>query len=647
MTAPNCDAIRSMLSDLVASALDPTAAGHVAEHLSVCPNCRALIEVFVRQDLALAELAGNAQQEAMAARIHNALRPQHVASQASSRPAAIVAYPLGDGWDARQAAATVPWWAWGLVGTAAAIILSLSAWFLQSPKPKYDGPRVVIQSPPVANASPREPVEEPAPPPKVAASPQATEPKRSPEPPKPVALAILTSVEGNVALLNNGGTPASTGQPLFPDCGLETHGEGSSATIQYPDMTTVRLSVDTHVQNLRDADGKRLELVRGVVTADVAPQPRGRPMVLTTPKAQAVVLGTKLRLTSGENSASLLVEKGRVRFVRQEDGQALEVPQGHYAVVAKDVEFAIRPIAPSTPRWTVLREHTAAVTAAAFAPDGRTLATASNDANVKLWDPATKAVRLTLKGHTAPIEALAFSPDGQTLASASWDRTIRLWDVPTGKMRKVLEGHLSTVFCVAFAPDGQTLASGSSDKTIKLWNLATGKEQTSIEGHQGAVRSVAFAPQGKLLASGGADGMVAIWDPATGKNLRQFRDHTGWIYRVAIAADNSTVVAGSGDGAVHLWDVNSGLEQQRLTGHTKRITGLALTADGQRLASSSMDGSIRFWEIASGKEVERLSGEPLGEVAAIALAPDGKSLAIGNWDGTLVFWDLTKGSNPE
>src|SRR5262249_28025215 len=389
------------------------------------------------------------------------------------------------------------------------------AWFLQSPKPEYDGPRVVIQSPPVANSSPRKLVEEPAPPPIAAASPQATEPVRSPEPPKPAALAILTSVEGNVAVLNNGGTTVSAGQPLFPGCGVEAGGEGSMATIQYPDMTILRLSADTHVQNLTDVDGKRLELVRGVVTADVAPQPRGRPMVLTTPKAHAVVLGTKLRLTSGENSASLQVEKGRVRFVRQEDGQALEVPQGHYAVVAKDVEFAIRPIAPTAPRWTVLREYAAAVTTVAFAPDGRTLATASNDATVKLWDPAAKAVRLTLKGHTAPIEALAFSPDGQTLASASWDRTIRLWDVPTGKLRKVLEGHLSTVFCVAFAPDGQSLASGSSDKTIKFWNLATGKEQASMEGHQGAVRCVAFAPHGKLLTSGGADGMVAIWDPAT------------------------------------------------------------------------------------------------------------------------------------
>lgn len=647
MIGPECDGIRKALSDLLAHRLDAGTADRIAAHLPECTHCAALMETFVRQDLALAELAASAHLDAMMQRIHNALRPASDTAAASGRRAAIVAYPLGNGWGTRPAIATVPWWGWTAVAAAAAIIFSLCVWFMRDQEPANSGPLVANHSPLVAKSSPPDPVEEPSPPPLAATSPQRTEPVQTPEPPKPAALAVLTRVEGDVYVLDGGGTPAQAGQPIFPGSGLETRDERSAATVQYPDETTVRLGADTQVREFRDTGGKRLQLARGVVTADVTPQPQGRPMVLTTPRAEAVVLGTKLRLTSGEESAALLVEKGRVRFVRNEDGQALDVPQGHYAVVAKDVEFAVRPVMPTTPRWTAHREHASAVTAAAYAEGGRTLATASTDATVKLWDAATRTVRATLKGHTAPVEAIAFAPDGQTLASASWDRTVRLWDVATGRLKKTLEGHAGTVFAVAFAPDGQTLASGSADKSIKLWNLATGKEVTALEGHQGAVRCVAFAPHGKLLASGGADRMVAIWDPATGKNLRQFRDHTGWIYRVVFAADSTTVVAGSGDGAVHLWDVNSGLQQQQLTGHTKRITGLALLADGRRLASSSMDGSVRFWELASGKELQRLSGEPLGEVAAMALAPDGKSVAIGNWDGSVIVWELTKGSNPE
>ena len=80
---------------------------------------------------------------------------------------------------------------------------------------------------------------------------------------------------------------------------------------------------------------------------------------------------------------------------------------------------------------------------------------------------------------------VAFSPDGKTLASGSEDKTIKLWDVATGKEQATLKGHTEWVKSVAFSPDGKTLASGSGDSTIKLWDVATGKEQATLKGHHG------------------------------------------------------------------------------------------------------------------------------------------------------------------
>src|SRR5262249_28824661 len=105
-------------------------------------------------------------------------------------------------------------------------------------------------------------------------------------------------------------------------------------------------------------------------------------------------------------------------------------------------------------------------------------------------------VRHTLEGHVEVVSSVAFSPDGKTLASASQDGTIKLWDVQAGKERTTLKERKEVISSVAFSPDGKTLASsGSDDGTIKLWDVQTGKVQATLKGHKvgEGVRSVAFS----------------------------------------------------------------------------------------------------------------------------------------------------------
>jgi RNA polymerase sigma factor (sigma-70 family) len=246
----------------------------------------------------------------------------------------------------------------------------------------------------------------------------------------------------------------------------------------------------------------------------------------------------------------------------------------------------------------------------------------------------------------------AYSPDGKTLAAASADNTVTLFDAATGKLIHRLRGHQSEVTCIAYSPDGRTLASGcAKEGTIRIWEPATGKLLRQFHAPRWPVWSLIFSRDGKRLLSGGGwqDSPIILWDPTSGKQIRRFSGPKEGARSLALSPDGRTV-ASNGNGEVQLWEMDTGKLIRSLTGQKKPVRALAFSPDSKLLASGSEDSSVWVWETATGKVRHRLPDDPKelqklrdGSVRALVFSPDGKTLVVGAGDHSLRFWDVATG----
>jgi len=355
--------------------------------------------------------------------------------------------------------------------------------------------------------------------------------------------------------------------------------------------------------------------------------------------------------------------------VTLDDGRALLASAGQDATVRLWDPAARRTVGEPLISQTGLASHTAWIPALAVVPlpDGHTLlASAGQDATVRLWDLATRQpVGNPLTGHTDSVVALAAIPlpDGRTLlASAGQDATVRLWDLATRQpVGNPLTGHTSWVLSLVAVPlpSGRTLlASGGDDGTVRLWDPITGQPAGSpLAGHRGAVNALATVtlPEGRvLLASAGQDATVRLWDPSTGQPADQpFTGHRSTVNALAVVAlaDGRTLLASAGDdGTVRLWDPATGQHVgSPLTGHPNwvRATAAIQRFDGCiLLASAGHDATVRLWDPVTGQPAcSPLIGHTNPVLALTAVPqPSGRNLlASADRDGMMQLWDPASG----
>jgi WD40 repeat protein len=348
---------------------------------------------------------------------------------------------------------------------------------------------------------------------------------------------------------------------------------------------------------------------------------------------------------------------------------------------------------------TVRFRDGAHVRAIAFAPDGRSLATAGFQARVHIWEAATGKELLRFSGEDARrpgwegVSTLAFSPDGKTLAAARVNGPACLWDASTGRELLRLSSQAEWV---SFAPNGKTVAYGPGPRNaepdgpvFRLADTETGKDLYAHDERKGAVSRGAFSPDGKALAAADERG-IHLFDLTTrrsvvigtagaqvsslafspdGKALAAASHTPHRLELIELPAgkacwtaelpacdsrlpaplftpDGKAVVTGHKDGFVRFWDARTGKQARVLRAHEETVVALALSPDGRVLATSSDpsdggDHTVRLWEVATGKPYARPDA-PDKDIWYLAFSPDSRLVATSE-GGAIWLWEAASG----
>lgn len=280
------------------------------------------------------------------------------------------------------------------------------------------------------------------------------------------------------------------------------------------------------------------------------------------------------------------------------------------------------------------------ILALAVMPDGKLIAVAGNGAEkphrgrILLIDADRGEVVRTLDGHKDLVYALDFSPDGRSLASASNDPEARVWDLTTGQSRRQLLGHREAVNDVRWSPDGRRLATIAYDKTARIWDPATGATVATLRGHTDKLLALAWSSDGSRVATGGLDASVRVWDTA-GQQLAVYPNRPNQVFTVNFARDGRRLLytygGDLGPKVGSAWiDLQSGADQPAYLNHTNSVVNSALSPDGRLAATVGGDSPDVFvWPVANPRGARLFAGPGRSKRGA-AWAADSKAFAWGD-----------------
>jgi WD40 repeat protein len=327
----------------------------------------------------------------------------------------------------------------------------------------------------------------------------------------------------------------------------------------------------------------------------------------------------------------------------------------------------------ATGRPRLVLVQSSRVTALAFDPTARVLASGGRDGTVRVWHLGGRRAPRVLRGHVGAVRDVVLSPHGSLLASGSSDGTARVYRLSDGGSVAVMSGHTNPITQVGFSPDGTRIVTASLDGTARVWKVETGAELALLPGHRGPVTAAAFTDDSSV-ATGGDDGTVRLWYVLVEPELRLLAQLPGPVERASFRAADR-VEAVTPDGRAHVFDLSGkllgvhpaapepparsalGAVATRtgntvrirepdgsvvvLRGHTGPVTSVRFSPDGSLAATASRDATARIWDARTGAPLHVLRGH-FGTVNDASFSPDGQWVVTAG-PSTAALWSAGTG----
>lgn len=287
--------------------------------------------------------------------------------------------------------------------------------------------------------------------------------------------------------------------------------------------------------------------------------------------------------------------------------------------------------------------HYAEVTAVCYSPDGKLIATGSEDKTVKLWRRSDGKEIRTYQGNLKGISALEINRQGTAILSVANDGLVTVWELNTGKIEFQKNPVGDRFTCASFTPDGKGIITGSRKSYLSIWRLADGEKISVIkavpsdlysekEFDYPEAGSVAYSSDGKFIIAGVSDYTAILWDAATGKEIRKFKNTntscSSCVTEAAISGDGKYIVAGSRD-SLNIYQRESGRLIKKLFGQGTLPENIRVSEDNRYIAAIEY-GVLEVWEINSWKQVLKTGSYSERKIMCAAISPDGSEIAAGN-----------------